>query len=197
MPATERQTTAENERVAATLSGRRIAGIHYFLLSVDNRDSWQWDFGVWHAPTMGVELHTGTVRRSPRSGVSTSSGGFGVDLFLLPMRAHLTEEAADSWVDATQHPLWSPILGTPIEVGFRWNDFGTGRPPCPEAVTLTTRSEALWIIAAEAERQGSTLSFHLGLDDLMVVFDKKFVRALGLCDPFRGWDRSEGPRATS
>jgi hypothetical protein len=186
---TQRQTTAENMRAAARLSGQQIASIRYFLLSVDDaEDSRRWDFGLWHAPTMGVEVHTGDGQTYSAIWSQYEAWGYGVDLFPVPMSAHLIEAAADTWAEATQHPLWSPLVGAPIEVGFRWNDFGTGLPPCPEAVTITTRSAAVWIIAGEAERQAGTPSFRLGVADLLVVFDEELVRATGLYDPPTGPD---------
>lgn len=55
-----RQDTEGNERVAASLSGQLIVAVRYFLLSVeDGQEPYEWDFGAWHEPTMGVELVTG------------------------------------------------------------------------------------------------------------------------------------------
>lgn len=184
MTPTQRQTFAENMRAAARLSGQQIAGIRYFLLILDHAgDSRSWDFGGWHAPTMGVELQTGDGETFSAMWSQYEEWGFGVDLFPGPVTVHLIEEAVHTWVDVTQHPLWSPFVATPIEVDFRWNDFGTGQPPYPEAVTITTGSDTAWIIAAEADHHATTPSFQLGMDDLLVAFDEEFVRATGLDDP--------------
>ena len=53
---------AENEQVAALLSGQAIARVRYFPLAVygddDTPTPGDWDCGAWHSPAMGVELVT-------------------------------------------------------------------------------------------------------------------------------------------
>ena len=176
----------ENERVAAALSGQLIRAVRYFLLSVDDGPELQaWDFGVWHQPTMGVEL----IMRS-RDVFSAiwnqyEEWGFGVDLYAGPMAEHLVADAADHWVDVSGQAPWSSMTG-PVEVGVIWNDYGTGRPPCPEAVTVASGETVAWIVAAGWERQESGFAIQLGRDDLMVIRDRRFIEALGLFDPVRG-----------
>jgi hypothetical protein len=194
VPITPRQTTAENERVAALLSGQRLAIVRYFLLRIaGDQEPWEWDFGVWHQPTMGVEVVTDQGATFSALWSQYAEWGFGVDLFDAPMRIHLIEEAVDSWVDVSEHPSWASLLGAPVEVSFAWNDFGTGRPPAPEAIKIASTSAAAWIIAAGWERQESKLSIQLGMDDLMVIFNERFIGALGLFDPNRGRERTGGP----
>lgn len=182
----KRLDTGENERVAAVLSGQRIGIVRYFLLPVDDGPELEeWNFGVWHQPTMGVELvtQTGSVFSAIWSQYET--WGFGVDLYAEPMASHLVEDAAGLWVEVSAQAPWSSMIG-PIEVGFVWNDYGTGRPPCPEAVKVASGDAVAWIVAAGWERQGSRFKVQLGLDDLTVVRDERFIEALGLFDPVRG-----------
>jgi hypothetical protein len=181
-----RQKTGENERVAALLSGQRITTVRYFLLSFDDGQPEEWDFGVWHQPTMGVELVTENGDTFSAIWNQYEEWGFGVDLFAEPVATHMVEGAADSWVVVSGHALWSRMTGFPVEVGFVWNDFGTGRPPCPEAVKIAAGGAVAWIIAAGWERQESRFEIHLGLDDLMVVGNERFVEVLGLFDAVRG-----------
>jgi hypothetical protein len=193
-----RQTSAENKRVAALLSEQRLAIVRYFLLWITgDQEPWEWDFGVWHQPTMGVELATDDGSTFSALWSQYGEWGFGVDLFDAPMTTHLIEEAVDSWVDVSEHPSWASLLGTPVEVSFAWNDFGAGRPPMPEAIKIASTSAAAWIIAAGWERQKSRTSIQLGTDDLMVTFNETFVRTLGLFDPNRGRDGTEGLPARS
>ena len=195
VPPLPRQTTAENERVASRLSGQCIVLVRYYLLWItEYQQPWEWDFGVWHQPTMGVELVTDANETFSAAWSQYDEWGFGVDLYHVPISMYLLPEAADSWVDASEHPAWSPIVGRPIQVSFIWNDFGTGRPPCPEAVKIASDTAAAWIIAAGWERRESRLSIQLGMDDLMVIFDEKFTETLGLFDVNRGREQPDGLR---
>jgi hypothetical protein len=121
--------------------------------------------------------------------------GFGVDLFDAPATDRLAADGAWCQADVASHPAWIPLLGQAVTASFLWNDFGTDRPPCPEAVKLASSAGSLWIIAAGWERRESQLSIQLGLDDLMVTFNDKFVGALGLYDPDRGRDHPGRRRA--
>jgi hypothetical protein len=121
--------------------------------------------------------------------------GFGVDLYDDSMAAHLTDEAASTWVDVSDHIAWTKVVGHSLDVSFLWNDFGTGRPPCPEALKLSADTGALWIITADWERRGGKLSIQLGTDDLMVIFDEKFIETLGLFDGERGREQASGTTA--
>jgi hypothetical protein len=162
VPITPRQTTEQNERTAAQLTGQLIESVRYFLLWVsDDQAPWQWDFGVWHQPTMGVELVTERGDTFSLIWSQCDEWGFGVDLFDVPMAVHLIDEAAESWVDVSDHLAWAKVVGHSVAVDFLWNDCGTGRPPCAEAVKLATDAGALWIITADYERQGIKLSFQL------------------------------------
>lgn len=187
VPVTPRQTTEQNEAIASMLGGQAIRTVRYFVLwSSNDQEPSQWDFGPWHQPTMGVELVTEKGESFSLIWSQSDEWGFGVDLFDRPMADHLIPEAANSWVDVSDHPAWRQIVGSPIEVHISWNDYGTERPPCAEAVRLATSSGAAWIITAGSERQQSMLVFQLGIDELMVIFDDKFVEALGLLDTERG-----------
>jgi hypothetical protein len=184
---TPRQSTDQNEAVSKKLTGQTIRVVRYFVLSVsDDQSPWQWDFGPWHAPTMGVELVTDSGETFSLIWAQCEDWGFGVDLFQRPMADYLIPEAAESWVDVSDHLSWKSIIGRPVEVNIQWNDYGTGRPPCADAVGLTTSAGTAWVITARSERRESTLKFRLGSDDLMVIFDDKFFEALGLLDPHRG-----------
>ena len=189
-----RQTTADNERIAARLSGQVIALVRYYLLRSDGLQPHQWDLGVWHQPTMGVELVTDADEMFSATWSQYDEWGFGVDLYDMPMSLHLLPGAADNAVDASEQGGWPLIVGRPIQVSVMWNDFGTGRPPCPEAVKIVSDAAAAWIITADWERRESRLSVQLGMDDLMVIFDEKFAEALGLFDANQGRENSAGSR---
>lgn len=176
----------DNEQAAAHLSGQVLVRVRYFLLTLDDEGHlWDWDFGAWHQPTMGVELTT-----EHGDTFSATWGqydwGYGVDLFHDPMSAHLITEAADNWTDVSNAHAWSGLLGTPIQASFLWNDYGTGQAPCPEALMLNADHASAWIIAADWNRQRGKTTIQLGTDDLLVVFDSKLVNALGLLDSQRG-----------
>jgi len=182
------RATHDNERVASRLSEQRLARVRYFLLRL-NEDGglWDWDFGVWHSPTMGVELATEQGETFSAIWSEYYDWGFGVDLFNDPMSAHVIPEAADNRVDVSTHKAWASFLDAPINVDFLWNDYGTGRRPCPDAVKVSTGPDtAAWIITADWERHGGKTSIQLGADALMVVFDDKFVDTLGLFDQQHG-----------
>ncbi len=150
---------------------------------------------MWHQPTMGVELVTARGETFSLIWNQCDEWGFGVDLYDDPMAAHLIDEAASSWVDVSDRSAWTNVVGHSLEVSFLWNDFGTGRPPCPVAVKISTDAGALWIITAAWERRGSKLSIQLGTDDLMVIFDEKFIEALGLFDDERGREQASDTTA--
>jgi hypothetical protein len=194
MRAWQHNSTAENERVAAQLTGQRIAAVWYFLQS-DEDDLESWDFGAWHQPTMGVQVATEEGGSFSAMWSQYQEWGFGVDLFAAPAAARLAGGGLWRQADVTGHPAWSPLLGRPVTASFLWNDFGTGRPPCPEAVKLASDAGSLWIITADWERREGKLSIQLGLDDLMVIFNDNLVRALGLYDHDRGREHPRDRRA--
>jgi hypothetical protein len=168
--------------------------VRYYLPWIsDYQQPWEWDLGVWHQATMGVELVTDANETFSAIWSQYDEWGFGVDLYDVPISTYLIREAADSWVDASERAVWSSIVGRPIQVSFIWNDFGTTRPPCPEAVKIASDAAAAWIITAGWERRESRLSIQLGMDDLMVIFDEKFAEALGLFDAYRGREQSARP----
>lgn len=101
------------------------------------------------------------------------------------MSEHLIE-AARVPVDVSGHRAWAAFLGVRVTAGFLWNDYGSGRAPCPEAVVLSAGGATVWIIAAGWDRRESRTCVQLGLDDLLVVFDGKLVRVLGMYDQERG-----------
>ncbi|HEY3715563.1 MAG TPA: hypothetical protein VGL39_13640 [Jatrophihabitantaceae bacterium] len=181
------RATRENERVAARLSEQQLVGVKYFLLTLnDDAELWDWDFGAWHQPTMGVEFATEQGEVFSATWGEYFNWGFGVDLFDEPMSTHLVPEAAGNWVDVSTHDAWSGLLRTPIDVAFLWNDYGTGQQPCPDALKLSTDPTTAWVITADWQRQNSKTSIQLGADDLLVIFNDKLVEVLGLFDSNRG-----------
>lgn len=182
----QQRSAAENRHTAASLSGQVITGVRYFPLTIPGTElPAGWDFGVWHQPTMGVELVTGTGQVFSARWDDYDEWGCGVDLFAGSVSEHLIPEARVP-VDVSAHRSWAALLGTPISAGFLWNDFGTGRAPCPEAIVLTAGTGAAWIIAAGWEREESRTCIQLGTDDLLIIFDGDLARALGLYDTQRG-----------
>jgi hypothetical protein len=183
----QHQTLEANEAVASALATRELTGVSYFPMALaSENEPVEWDFGVWHQPTMGVELTT--AEGSVYSLIWNQYGdwGFGVDLYDLPAAKHLIDGADAPVVEVSDHPAWAPMLGRPIAVSLCWNDYGTGLPPCPEAIQFATEQTSLWTLAADWSRTQGRTSIQLGMDDLMVVFDKRFVEAIGLYDRERG-----------
>jgi hypothetical protein len=182
------RSAAENEQAAAMLSGQVIGCVRYFPLPVYDGDDTptpgDWDFGVWHEPAMGVELVTGSGQVFSATW-GQYEWGFGVDLLAGPMSEHLIADQQIA-VDVSSSQSWTAILGKTVTARFLWDDYGNDLAPCPEALVLDTDRHAAWIIAAGWERQQGRTCIQLGLDDLLVVFDEKFARALGLLDENRG-----------
>ena len=196
MRAWQHQSTAENDRVAARLTGQRIVAVWYFLLAAgDEPKPSEWDFGAWHQPTMGIQVATEQGGAFSAMWSHYQEWGFGVDLFDAPAAERLAAGGPWCQAEVTGHPAWSPLLGRPVTVSFLWNDFGTGKPPCPEAVKLASDSGSLWIMTAGWERHEGKLSIQLGLDDLLVIFSDKLIRALGLHDRDRGRERPANRRS--
>jgi len=190
----QHQTREANERMASELATHELTGVRYFpLASASGEDPVEWDFGVWHQPTMGVELTT--TNGSVYSLIWNQYGdwGFGVDLYDLPASNHLIEGADAPAVVVSDHSAWAGILRRPLSVSFNWNDYGTGLPPCPEAIRLSTDQASLWVVAADWSRSLGRTSIQLGMDDLLVVFDDRFVEALGLNDRLHGTEASVEP----
>jgi hypothetical protein len=184
--ACHQRSPAGNEHGAAGLRGQVIAEVRYFPLTDPGTGlPADWDFGVWHQPTMGVELVTETGQVFSARWAEYDEWGCGVDLFAGSVGEHLIPEARIP-VDVSAYRSWAALLGTPVSADFLWNDYGTGRAPCPEAIMLTAGTAAAWIIAAGWERQESRTCIQLGTDDLLIIFDGKLARALGLYDTQRG-----------
>jgi hypothetical protein len=189
----EQRSAAANEHAAASLSGRVIKQVRYFpLADTGTRTPMEWDFGVWHQPTMGLEVVTGTGQVFSARWNEYDEWGFGVDLFAGPVSEHLPEEAQVP-VEVSGHRAWAAFLGVRVAAGFLWNDFGSGRAPCPEAVVLSAGGATAWIIAAGWDRREGRTCVQLGLDDLLVVFDGKLVRALGMYGQERGRYEQQAP----
>jgi hypothetical protein len=173
-----RRPVADSEATAHQLTGQRLEKIEYFLQPFGI----PWDCGVWHAPTMGVQLTTQTGETFSMQWNEYDEWGHGIDLLPTGMYRH----PAQPDIEVTTHPSWRPFLAGPIAAAFLWNDYGTGREPMPDAVVLTCGSSSCWIFAAVAERYGSKLSIQLGTDDVMVGFDHRFAETLGLYDAEHG-----------
>lgn len=181
-------TSDSYERLVASLRGRTIVAVDYFVLMVgdDGTDPDEWDYGAWHEPTMGVELimdDGGTY-----SAVWGSTFDYyGLELHAAPMRDFLSridEPGGSARVAVADHPLWTGVVSAPIEsCRIQWCGEEHGAPtPVPEAIRLRTATGQVWIAAgrsATSEPDGPG-PFYLCTDDVLVIFDTDVAECAGL-----------------
>ncbi|MEV4217254.1 hypothetical protein [Nonomuraea sp. NPDC049725] len=186
-------TQAEYERTAAMLRGRRIQRVVYYPLmgGDDGCDVEEWDFGTWHQPTMGVELFTDC--GACFSAVWGSSfDHFGLEVFPEPMTAHLRmigQPGGSAAVDVTDHPRWSGLVGRKVtRVDIAWSSDSESGLPTPNAIRLCSREEAVWIAVASPAEWPPAEVYHLGTDDVMVVFTAEFAAKVGIPSVGAGHD---------
>ncbi|GAB1821682.1 hypothetical protein [Herbidospora sp. RD11066] len=166
-------TAVEYERTAALLRGSRIRSVVYYPLTCgdDGFEVEEWDFGPWHQPTMGVELHTDDACFSAVWGDSFDH--HDLEVFPEPMAAHLVmigEQGGPAAVDVTAHPRWSPLIGRRLTgADILWSE-----DHVPLAIRLRSREAVVWIAA------GCPADYGLGTDDVMVVFTAEFAADVGI-----------------
>ncbi|MFF3667553.1 hypothetical protein [Microtetraspora malaysiensis] len=178
-------TAVEYERTVALLRGRRIRRIIYYPLmgGDDGCEVENWDFGLWHQPTMGVELFTDDGARF--SAVWGSSfEHYGLEVFPEPMTAHLAgigEPGGPAQVEVTDHARWSGLVGRKLtSVGIAWSEDPEHNIRVPDAIRLCSRERAVWIAVGRPAAYPPGEAFHLGTDDVMVVFTAEFAAKVGI-----------------
>jgi hypothetical protein len=174
-------TAVEYERTAAMLRGRRIHRVVYYPLmgGEDGCDVEEWDFGTWHQPTMGVELFTDD--GACFSAVWGSSfDHYGLEVFPEPMTTQLRmigEPGGSAVVDVTDHPRWSSLVGRELTcVDIVWSQDSEGDLRAPDAIRLCSPEKVVWIAVGRPAAE----VYHLGTDDVMVVFTAEFAAKVGI-----------------
>lgn len=175
----------EYERTAALLRGRRIQRVLYYPLmgGEDGYEVEDWDFGPWHQPTMGVELLTDD--GACFSAVwGCSFDHYGLEVFPEPMTAHLVrieEPYGSALVEVTDHPRWSSLVGRKLtRVDIAWSEDPTGSIRVPDAIRFCSRERSVWIAAGTSADWPPGETYHLGTDDVMVIFTAECAGKVGI-----------------
>ena len=177
-------TLAEYQCTVESLRGACLVGVKYYPLSCgdDGTDIREWDFGDWHQPTMGVELLT---REGGRYFATwdQSFDYWGLEIIQMPESDALGpagQRSCPTEVDVTGHLSWAGLLGVPLTtVDIVWSEGGYGRP-VPIAVRLSTATATVWLVAGAAAQWPPDGQFHLGTDDVMVVFSRDLATTIAL-----------------
>ncbi len=179
-------TSDSYERLVADLHGRTILAVDYFVLmgGAEGTDPDAWDYGAWHEPTMGVEL------TMDNGGTFSAVWGstfdyYGVELYQAPMHDFLRgieEPGGSTRVAVAEHPLWAGIITAPIDsCRIQWCGEEHGAPtPVPEALYVRTAVGQVWIAVGRSATSEPDGRFHLGTDDLLVIFDTDIADRAGL-----------------
>ncbi|MET9879170.1 hypothetical protein ABZZ36_31770 [Actinacidiphila glaucinigra] len=177
-------TEDEYERSVESLRGARLVEVTYYPLSCgdDDADIEEWDFGVWHQPTMGVGLlaEDGT-QYSAVWGHSFDH--YGLEVFRGPMSDHLNmigQPGGTAAVVVTDHPRWSGLIGVPlVGADILWSEGDSG-VRLPVAVELRAPAATAWLVAGRPAQWPPDGRFWLGTDDVMTVFTHEAAVAVGL-----------------
>ncbi len=174
------------ERLVAGLRGRTVVSVDYFVLMSgdEGTEPDEWDYGAWHEPTMGVELITDDGDTHSAVWGSTFDH-YGLELYPAPMRdflSYIDKPGGSARVTVAEHPRWAGIVTAPIEsCRIQWCGHGHGaRVPVPEAIHLRTATGQVWIAAGRSAAYEPDGSFHLGTDDVLVIFDVGVAERTGL-----------------
>jgi hypothetical protein len=167
------------------LRGRRVRRVVYYPLTggEDGCEVEDWDFGPWHQPTMGVELFTDD--GACFSAVwGNSFDHYGLEVFPEPMTTHLAlvgEPYGPALVEVTDHPRWSSLVGrTLTHVGIAWSEDPKGGIRSPDAIQLCSRERTVWIAAGRPADWPPGETYHLGTDDVMVIFTVECAGKVGI-----------------
>jgi hypothetical protein len=177
-------TEDEYESTVASLRGMRLIEVTYYPLSCGDEgvEVEDWDFGDWHQPTMGVELRAENGARY--SAVWGQSFDYhGLEIFQAPMSSQLGligEPGGSPEVGVTGHPSWAGLIGVPLvgsDIVWSEGDYGVRMPV---AVGLRAPCAAAWLVAGRPAQWPPDGRFHLGTDDVMVVFTHELAGVIGL-----------------
>jgi len=179
-------TADSYEGLVAGLLGRTVVAVDYYVLTggEEGTEPDEWDHGTWHEPTMGVEL-------TMDDGANYSAvwghtfDCYGLELYPAPMREFRTridQPGGSARVSAAGHPLWAGIIFAPIEsCRIQWCAEEQGAvTPVPDAVILRTAAGQVWIAAGRSAAYEPDGSFHLGTDDVLVIFEADIAARAGL-----------------
>ena len=173
-------TTAQLERVIASLHGLRIIGVDYALLTggADGREALDWDYGSCHEPTMGIQLSTDAGAVVTMTWGS-SFGCYGLEVYdrsIGDFLARVGQPCGPLVLPVGEHPRWRPLLGREI-IGteLAWVQWSSSGPtPCwlrldlaSEGEVSSSDPESVWISAGRWERD----RFAFATDDVTVIFD--------------------------
>ena len=169
---------------AESLVGVRLTEVTYYPLNRgdDGTEVEEWDFGVWHQPTMGVGLlaEDGT-QYSAVWGWSFDD--HGLELYREPMSSQLRgigQPGGAAELVVTDHPSWSALVGVPlVGADILWSEGGYGHR-LPVAVELRAPEATAWLVAGSAAQWPPEGRFYLGTDDVMTVFSSEFADSIGL-----------------
>lgn len=177
-------TEHEYEGTVASLRGRRLVEVTYYPLSrgAEGTEVEDWDFGGWHQPTMGVELRAENDTRYS-AGWDQSFDYYGLEILRAPMSSEpgsIGEPGGSPEVDVTGHPRWAGLTGVPlVGADIVWSEGDFGRR-MPVAVELRAPRATAWLVAARPAQWPPDGRFHLGTDDVMVVFTRELADVIGL-----------------
>lgn len=174
----------EYESTVASLRGMRLIEVTYYPLRCgdEGTEVEDWDFGGWHLPTMGVELRAGNGARF--SAVwGRSFDYYGLEIFQGPMSSQLGligEPGGSPEVAVTEHPCWARLIGVPlVGTDIVWSEGDHGLR-MPVAVELRAPCATAWLVAGRPAQWPPDGRFHLGTDDVMVVFTQDLAGVIGL-----------------
>ncbi|WP_051940605.1 hypothetical protein [Phaeacidiphilus oryzae] len=188
MSTAPRLTSDSYERLVASLRGRTVVAVAYFVLMAgdEGTDPDAWDYGAWHEPTMGVELVMDDGHTYSAVWGSTFDY-YGVELHSAPMReflSYIDEPGGSARVAVADHPLWAGMVSAPIEsCRIQWCGEEHGAPtPVPAAIHLRSATGQVWVAAGRSATHGpdGPGPFHLGTDDVLVIFDAEIAERAGL-----------------
>jgi hypothetical protein len=137
---------------------------------------------------MGVELITD--RGDRFSAVWGSSfDHYGLEVFPGPMTRHLVnigKPGSSQLVDVTAHPRWAGLVGHRIvSADIAWEEVPIGAVRLPVSLRIRSRQAAVWIAAGRPATWPPGETYHLGTDDVMVIFTREFATKVGIPVPLR------------
>ena len=141
----------------------------------------EWDFGGWHLPTMGV-VFTFDDGVSALATWNTTFEHFGLEVTVAPSRASLRDispPGTPSEVLVGDHKRWAAFVGEPLtDAGICWSSPARdGAARLPLAVRLEVAGgERVWIAAGVPATWPFNGRFHLGTDDVLVIFDSELAQ---------------------
>ena len=184
--AVPRLTQAQLERVVAALRGLRITGVDYALLTggTDGREVLDWDYGLYHEPTMGLQL-TSDIEVAFTFTWGSSFGCYSLEAHargIGDFLARVGEPCGPTVVSIDHHPRWRHLLDREItDTELAWIEWVSGHPTVcwirldlAPADPRSSEPDSIWIIAGRWEGD----NFLFATDDVTVIFDRaEAVRA--------------------